>query len=396
MSDQAAKPTLFRRALRRVLTLSVTSLVLAAAIGTGVVLYGGLATRAAISDAPDPAPALLVSTAAITMQDSYDIPRRFTGQVEAGQRTDLSFEEGGTVAEINIREGAVVAEGDVLARLDTRLLDAEMTRLTASRATLEAQAELARRTNARQAELLDRGHATEQTVDDTSLRLVQLQASLAEMDAAIAAVAIRLEKAELRAPYAGIVSTRIMDDGAIAAPGAPVLTLLEDQAPRLRVGVDPRLAATLSPGDAVTVEDGDTAYTARLTQIAPDLDPMTRSRTLFFTFDDTAPPARTSADLVLTQTVDMPGAWLPLSALRQGPEGTWQIMTVAQGPSGPVAGLEAVEVIAIDGPAAFVRGTFTDGQRYITEGTHRVVAGEAIRTEDTAPQSDVIQLGAAQ
>jgi multidrug efflux pump subunit AcrA (membrane-fusion protein) len=96
-----------------------------------------------------------------------------------------------------------VSRGEVIARLDTRLLEAERARLSASRAALAAQVELARRTDARQQTLLAEGHVTQQRVDESSLLLAQLEAALAEVDAGIAAVDVRLSKAVLRAPFDG-------------------------------------------------------------------------------------------------------------------------------------------------------------------------------------------------
>jgi RND family efflux transporter MFP subunit len=389
MSDGQGSGRL-RRALRRLATTAATLGVIGLAAGAGVLAYGTLSSRAAVSDAPSAAPALPVAPERIAMQPAYETERRFTGQFEAGQETPLAFEEGGTIAAIAVREGARVARGDLLARLDTRLLEAERARLVASRTALTYRAELARRTAARQAELRDRGFASDQRVDDTSLELSQIEARIREADAGIAALDIRVAKAELRAPYAGTVGARLMDLGAIAAPGAPVLTLLEGGEARFRVGVAPDLAAGLQVGAPAFVATAGGPLPARLAEVAPDLDPATRARTLFFAVDGAAPPSRATAELILTQRIAQAGAWLPLAALRQGPRGTWQIVTVVEGPDGPVAGVEAAEVIALDdgagrGARAYVRGTFADGALYLPEGVHRVVAGEPVSLRDADP-----------
>jgi RND family efflux transporter MFP subunit len=387
-----------RRALRRIASAALTLVVLLAAGGVVTLGYGALAGRAAVSDAPPPAPALPVAPQRITLQDGHETLRRFTGQFEPRQETALAFEEGGTVAHIAVREGARVADGDPLARIDTRLLEAERDRLDAARTALLVQAELASRTNARQADLRDRGFASEQRVDDTSLALSQIEARIREADAAFAAVAVRLDKAELRAPYAGTVGERLLDLGAVASPGTPVLTLLEDGPARFRVGVAPALAGELAPGDAATIRADAGLLPARVAEITPDLDPATRARTLFLDVEGAAPPAGTTGELVLRTHVPGRGAWLPLSALRQGPRGTWQIVTVVEDGSGPVAGLEAVEVIALegasatapgdgrrdDGARAFVRGTFAHGALYLPSGAHRVVPGEPVALPEAA------------
>ncbi len=373
-----SRPHPIRRFAARVLTLSMTSAVLLVAVGTGAVTHGALASRAALSDAPAPAPALPVEIATLALQDSHIVPRRFAGQFEAPQQTALGFEEGGAILDITVREGDRVAAGDVLARLDTRLLVAERARLVAARDALDAQAELARRTNDRQSELRERGFATDQRVDDTSLALMQLRARIAEADAAIAALDVRLSKAELRAPYPGQIGMRMLNAGAVVSPGTAALTLVEDGPARFRVGVAPQLANALTLGETATIKTETGRLTAVLAQIAPELDPATRSRTLFFDVGGAAPPALSTGEITLMRQVAGRGAWVPLSALRQGPRGTWQIVTVADGADGLVAGTEAVEVLRLDADRAFIRGTFSDGMRYLPDGIHRVVPGERL------------------
>ncbi len=236
--------------------------------------------------------------------------------------------------------------------------------------------ELARRTNTRQADLLQRGFATDQTVDDTSLSLVRLEAQVAEVDAAVAALDVRLSKATLVAPFA-----------------APVVTLLQDGPVLFRAGLDPALADGPSMGVAADILVGDCALPARLVRLAPELEAGTRARTAFFEVEGAAPPSRAAGEVVfaLTARAPTPGAWLPLAALLQGPRGTWQVVTVEEGDAGPVAGIEAVEVVHAEGGRAFVTGTIRDGMRYVPEGAHRIVPGESLvlAEERATPEAEV-------
>ena len=68
------------------------------------------------------------------------------------------------------------------------------------------------------------------------------------------------------------------DVGAVAAPGAPVATLLQGGPARFRVALDPDLAQRLVPGAETVIETADGALPARLAELAPELDPVTRAR----------------------------------------------------------------------------------------------------------------------
>ena len=214
-ADAVGPEPLWRRAARLLGTVGVVCL----AAGMGIAGHAALSARAeAAGDAPV-APPTEVRAERLRLEASMRVERRFTGQFEARQDTALAFEEAGTLAEVMVREGDAVAAGAVLARIDTRLLEAERARLDAQRQALLAQAELARRTNERQGELQARGHAAQARIDETSLRLAQLTAGLAEIDAALVTVAVRLEKAVLHAPFAGRVGSRLADTGAVVSIG---------------------------------------------------------------------------------------------------------------------------------------------------------------------------------
>ena len=158
--------------------------------------------------------------------------------------------------------------------------------------------------------------------------------------------------------------------------------MLEDAPARFRVAIAPDLARQMKPDDLVAIQTADKTLPARLSELSPELDPATRSQVAFFDLDPGAgmPPARATGTLILADTQQVRGAWVPLSALRQGPRGAWTLMTVAEDENGtPVVGVEAAEILRLDAGRAFVRGSFSDGTQFLPHGTHRVVPGESVR-----------------
>lgn len=371
----------WKRALRALGRTILTLGFVAAAGAAWFVGYDALSVRAASDAALEPAPLTTVAPLSLRLQDSHAVTRSFTGQIEAAREVALSFEEGGTLAEVAVREGARIEQGDIVARLDTRLLDAERTRAEASRTALAAEVELLRRTDRRQRALLADGHVTAQRVDETSLSLAQGEARLAEVDAQITALDVRLSKAVIRAPFDASVAARLMDEGGFAGPGAPILSLLEYAPVRFRVAIDPALAETMASGMNVEITVGSQTLTASLSELAPEIDPDTRSRLAWFDVAaDIAPPARATGEVRVETTRHERGAWVDLSALRQGPRGTWTLLTVDPGTDGTgVIAVEAAEILHLDGARAFIRGSFADGVLILPAGTHRVVPGEAVR-----------------
>jgi RND family efflux transporter MFP subunit len=373
MVDQE-KPVWWRRALSRVVTLSVTSVVVAGA--AGAVFYGSaeLATRAeatAVADVTEPTP---VATRALVRADGYEVERRFVGQVEAAASVVLSFELGGRLNALSVEEGQEVQAGAVLARLDTALLEAERARLEASLSATEAQAELAEIRLIRARALLAEGHVSQEALDQALATRNELAGRMLEIGAAIDAVAINLEKSELRAPFDGRVGLRNVDGGETLAAGAPVLTLIETEAPEVRVGLP--LSVNPAALGEVSIRIAGVDYPARLAQVRPDIDPVTRTRTALFTLlTDETPAFGQTATLSHSMRVPEEGTWVPIDALQEGVRGSWNILLVEAGR----VRIAMVEVLHADEVRAYVSGTFADGAQMIEAGAHRVVPGQTVR-----------------
>ncbi|MEM9318123.1 MAG: efflux RND transporter periplasmic adaptor subunit, partial [Pseudomonadota bacterium] len=287
MTD-AVPASKLRRAARiggRVLSTVLTALL---AVGAVALATGTIETRASQAPAPEAAPPATVSAAPLTVQPGYSVTRHFVGQVEPQQRIDVAFEAGGTVAEIVVAEGDRVAEGALLARLDTRALEADRRSVLAAQAALMAQLELAERTAERAEGLGESGFASQQRLDEARLAVAELTARVAETTARLEVIDVALDKAVLRAPFSGEIGARAADPGQTLAAGAAVLTLLQDGAAELHIGLPPALAATLEPGLEVESTVAGQTQMAVLDQLQPDLDPATRTQTAIFRLTGTA------------------------------------------------------------------------------------------------------------
>ncbi len=368
----------FRKAIGRVLTVTVTLMICGAAAAA---VIGGFSLIAE-QDGTAPsvaAPRTSVGVMSVELAQGYTVTRRFTGQIEAAARTDLGFELSGRITEMLVEEGDVVASGTVLARLDTSALIPERAALEAELAALAADAELARLTLARNDALTERGFRSVAAQDEARLTLARAEAGMAAVRARIAGVDVRLEKSVLTAPYPARIGARMADSGQTAAAGQTVFVLFDTEPARARVGLPPEMAAGLAAGDRVIIELGGAELEATLRQIRPDLNPNTRSRSVVVTLPHGAEPVLgDTVALLLTQTVDESGFWAPLSALREGVRGSWSVMALIATAEGDRTLPAAVEVIHSDGSHVFLRGTLPPGARIVAEAPDRVAPGQLV------------------
>ncbi|NEX47927.1 efflux RND transporter periplasmic adaptor subunit [Pseudotabrizicola algicola] len=368
----------FRKALRRAMTPLVTILVFGIAGATGLAGYAMIARQGGESDGQQ-APLTPVGVMRVAPSDGYTITRRFTGQVEAATRADLGFEFGGRITELLVGEGDLVTEGSILARLDISALLPERAALEAELAALQADAELARLTLARNDSLTERGFRSVAAQDEARLRLVRLEAGMAALRARIAGVDVRLEKSVLRAPFAARIGQRLADPGQTVAGGQPVLVLFDAAPPKARVGLPAQIAARLRVGDRLQVDIGGTVQVAQLIQIRPDLDPGTRSRSVILGLPgEKAAVLGDTVALLVAQQVAEPGFWAPLGALREGARGSWSVMAVETTADGDRTLPAAVEVIHTDGARVYLRGLLPAGGRIVAEAPARVTPGQII------------------
>ncbi|MFZ5787689.1 MAG: efflux RND transporter periplasmic adaptor subunit [Acidobacteriota bacterium] len=130
------------------------------------------------------------------------------GQLEPKSEATIKSEFTAVVSEVYVTEWVRVAEGQPLARLDTREGEAAVEAARAGVLQAEVGETRARRELERAVKLKEYGLVTQQALDDARTALEAAEASTAAARAQFRAYETRLEKAIIRAPIDGVVSFR--------------------------------------------------------------------------------------------------------------------------------------------------------------------------------------------
>lgn len=155
-----------------------------------------------------------------------------SGYVVAQRKAAVSSKITGRLEWIGVEEGDRVAEGQVVARLENKDMDAVVSQarsaIDSSRASLDhSRAELdeARQSFRRQKELLDQGIVSHAEFDAAEARFRRATATVAgaeagigSADAALRGAAINLGYSLIRAPFHAVVLTKNADVGDIITP----------------------------------------------------------------------------------------------------------------------------------------------------------------------------------
>jgi RND family efflux transporter MFP subunit len=181
--------------------------------------------------------------------------------------------------------GAKVEAGQLLAEIETPEIDQELNQARAAAQQAAANSELAHATLKRWQELVEKKVVSSQEFDE---RKSALDARQADLTAAQANVA-RLEKLQgfqkVAAPFAGIVTARNIDNGALVSAGnggqsAALFHVAQTDTLRIYVTVPQTNARSVTPGQSAAVsfrEIPEKTFDAKVVRTAGALDPASRT-----------------------------------------------------------------------------------------------------------------------
>ncbi|MFE8069954.1 efflux RND transporter periplasmic adaptor subunit [Marinobacteraceae bacterium S3BR75-40.1] len=333
-------------------------------------------------------PAMPVVVQKLEAVDHYTVDREFSGRIESTRQSALAFEFSGRVESVTVDEGDRVSRGQLLARLDTDLLQAEQRQADAALAQRRSQLALARQTLKRFKRLLQDNAVSRQEVDEAQEKVHSLEAGVDLEKARLQTITTRLEKARLTAPFNAVVARRSVDEGAVVGPQQPVLQLLESGPQEARIAVTAGVADRFDVGETLALTVRGQQLQSHIKRILPVRDVRTHTVDLIVAIDAPETPLR-PGDLVSAQvpeTIENRGYWLPYSALTDATRGLWGVYSVVSDDQGQEqVALRTVEVLHQTGDRVFVRGTLEDGDRVVAKGTHRMVPGLAVDVQDARP-----------
>ncbi len=298
----------------------------------------------------------------------------------------------GTVAEVLVLEGAVVERGDLLVRLDTELLEIFArqadARLAEARAGITiAESSVARAENAlaRIEGLRDTASFSTSRFDDAQSDYFQTQGLLAEAEARVktaqanlAETRYQLDRAEITAPFPGIVLEVDTNPGEFIASGAPVVSLLDTGSIEIEASVPSRYVGVLEPGlkvDGYTETNEPLDLEMRV--LLPVEDTSTRTRPVRFT--STQPNALDRLAIGQSITVNIPISSprdvlsVPKDALVQA-RGGWSVFVADEGKAQP----RTVQIGVALGDRFEVLDGLAEGDIVVTRGNERLRPGQDI------------------
>ena len=201
------------------------------AVVAGVVVWVATRSPTAASSATAAAESKAIELAAVDVETiamqtlSRSLP--LSGSMSPIVQATLKSKVGGEVELVPLREGQEVREGEVLARIDTRNLQAQYDRQLAAVDRARADLQLATLNRDKNRTLLESHYISQNTYEATESAYAGMVANLklAEADARLAKIS--LDDAVIRAPFAGTVAKRHVQPGEKVSPDSTIVTLVD-------------------------------------------------------------------------------------------------------------------------------------------------------------------------
>lgn len=188
-----------------------------------------------------------------------------TGTVEPIRTVGINSQLAGAVLAVEAEEGSRVRQGQVLARLDGREVEAQLT-------SAEAALVLARRTAERSEQLRAQDYITAAEYDRDQAAFIAAQAVRDQLRT-------RAGYATVRAPVAGVVLEKRVEAGDIVPAQSRLFSIGELSTLVVRVPVSELDVSSLSPGDSVPLALdalGGRPMAGRIRRVFPSADTLTR------------------------------------------------------------------------------------------------------------------------
>lgn len=188
-----------------------------------------------------------------------------TGKVEAELDVDVSPESAGIIKEIRVEEGQWINKGDLMAKLNTDMLQGSVEEM-------EVQLDLATTNYERQKRLWDQNIGSE-------MQYLQAKNNMESLKKRIKSLEAQIAMSELRSPVSGIVDVVYQKNGHIGNPQVPFAKVINTNKIKIYGDISESYITKIHQGDKVNVNFPalSEVLNAKINQIGNTIDPNNRT-----------------------------------------------------------------------------------------------------------------------
>lgn len=226
--------------------------------------------------APAPRPALVMTIA----DEGASMGMTLVGEVKPRYESAQGFRVSGKIIERKVEIGATVKKGQLLARLDSSDANLAIQSSAADVSAAEAQLALAKANLERQRQLIEKKFISPAALDSYEAQYKSARARLQQTRAQTSANSNQSHYTALTADRDGVVTDIHAEPGQVVSAGEVIARVTDPTQLEVHIPVPESRMSNIAVNDDATIRlwaKREKAYQARIREIAPAADTVTRS-----------------------------------------------------------------------------------------------------------------------
>ncbi|MBS5980580.1 MAG: efflux RND transporter periplasmic adaptor subunit [Dysgonomonas mossii] len=177
-----------------------------------------------------------------------------SGEVTAKQTANISTRMMGYVTKIYVKPGDKVASGQLLVSISSDDILAKKAQIQAMITEAEAAAKNAQRDYERFKTLRNQNSVSDKELENVALQNTSMNARVQMARQQMNEVNAMLSYTNIRAPFSGVVTQKMVDEGSIANPGMPILTIEQNGELQVIASIPENYIQYVKVGDVAKIE----------------------------------------------------------------------------------------------------------------------------------------------
>ncbi|MDH4482119.1 MAG: efflux RND transporter periplasmic adaptor subunit [Rhodoferax sp.] len=241
-----------------------------------------------------------------------------SGQTKAVSSAFVKVRVAGELQDLQVREGDFVQAGQIIARVDSTEYAARLRQAQQQAQAAKAQVEIAQRSFDNNRALVDQGFISKTGLDASASSLAAAQASYLAAQSGVEVLQKAVDDAVLRAPIAGQIAQRLVQNGERVAIDGRVVEIVDLRRLELEatVGVAEAMLVRVGQLAQLNFEGAAQPVMARVARINPNAVPGNRTVTVYLAVTGNAALRQGLYAQGLLATGSTTGLALPLNAIR--------------------------------------------------------------------------------
>ncbi len=291
------------------------------------------------------------------------------GSVQAGDVVYASSETGGRIIQLNAKEGQQVRKGQLIARTDLESVNKQISEL-------ETALSLATEVYDRQKRLWDQNIGSE-------IQYLQAKNNKERLEKSLETLKHQLTKGSVYAPISGVVDMVLLENGEVAAPGSPIVQILNSSTVKVVAAVPETYLKSVRRGERVKVKFPalDREVEARVSLIGSSINPANRTFSVEVQVpnrDRVLKPNLLSI-MMINDLTEKNVVMIPLELVQQEVSGKDYVFVKSNSAEGPVASKTYVRTSeSYEGKIIITEG-LKGGEEIIVDGARGLAEQEPIQ-----------------